>query len=110
MYTASDNIIKSLPELRLYFLSQGFVCPNTEGIVYVRSYDSNKLIFEVNIQTRKMIITMPDFQYNMMYPQARRNRIIEYYLENEQGIIFAENLDNFLDKMFKTYESKGELK
>jgi hypothetical protein len=104
-----NNILKDEYDIRLYFLSRGFVCPNTEGVLFIKSYDNNKLLFELNILSKQMTVTMPDFQYNMMYPQARRNRVINYSLENTQKIISCDNLDQFLNDMITTYSNKGEL-
>lgn len=100
--------VKTLEDFRLFILSLGFFMDisNPVGLTYVLLKERGNLVFEYRAEESKIVCRMPDFQYNAMYPHAGRNRT--YTLTISDYSCASKDVLEFIDKMTKLYENKGE--
>lgn len=97
--------IECVEDFRLFLLSKGFQQIGTIGNVYCLTNDDGSMTFEVNLTNKTMVATIPDFQYNMIYPQARRNSTFTLQIKDFRTI--QVDINNFMSRINELYDKKG---
>lgn len=106
----NDYVLKTVEDVRLYFISIGFVPADNTGMMYVKVHKSGNMSFFLDMERNTLTATIPDYKYNQMYPQAGRNNVIKYDLTDvtSKGI-YCKSIKAFLDKIIDIFENKKEI-
>jgi len=96
--------IRCLPDLRLYLLSQGFFPTCNDCSKYASGNSDMSLKFEYFVNDRKMIATIPDYRYNSIYPQAKRNMTFTLDVNSFENA--QTDIENFMSKVKEIYNRK----
>ena len=98
-------LIECIEDFRLFLLSKGFTQAGTTGNNYYLTNEDCSMTFDVDIKSKTMIATIPDFQYNMIYPQARRNSTFTLNLKDFRTV--QTDINNFMTRIEEIYNKKG---